>query len=113
MKMNSKLKSAYQVERTAARNTSGAVSFSHLERAHILGQKNVWAHTSTHLAMLVFGWKQKNFKEVFGQIVRSIAALTKTLIWVPEGNTGGSNVNPFKPMPIPTDLKKYFTNNNS
>ena len=50
-------------------------------------------------------WKQKNMKECLGQIPRIIAALLISKIWVPLGNTGGTNVNAFQPMPIPDDLK--------
>ena len=32
----------------------------------------------------------------------------KSIFWVPTGNTGGANVNPFKPMPVPDDLRPYL-----
>ena len=51
--------------------------------------------------MLIWGVKQKDFREVVGQILRIIGALLLTSIrGVPEGNTGGSNVSPINSMPV-------------
>jgi len=81
--------------------------FAHLERAHVLGQRNTIAHTLAHWRMFRFGLRQRSLREVFGQSARIVAALTKSRIWVPVGNTGGSNVSPFRPMPVPDDLRRY------
>jgi hypothetical protein len=44
-------------------------------------------------------------REVFGQIFRIVGAATKTPFGiVPQGNTGGANVSPFKKMPIDPEL---------
>ncbi len=83
-------------------------SFVHLERAHILGQTFVIPHTKTHLWMMKIGWKKHDYREVFGQITRMIASILFSRVWVPVGNTGGANVNPLKPMPIPKDLQKII-----
>ena len=83
-------------------------SFYHFENAHVLGQKHIIRHTISHYYMLVFGIKINSFKEIIGQVIRIIAALLFTFIWVPRGNTGGSNSSPIKIMPIRTALKKYF-----
>ena len=81
-------------------------SFRHLERAHVLGQSVTADHTRVHWRMLKIGWKRGDTREVFGQIIRIIGAATKTALGIyPKGNTGGSNVYFFKPMPIPDDLK--------
>lgn len=51
--------------------------------------------------MLVWGIKQKDFREVWGQVIRLVgAALLTAVKGVPEGNTGGSKVSPLKPMRI-------------
>lgn len=92
----------------AARAADAAVAFKHLERAHILGQRNVFAHCRAHWRMLVHGWQQRDRFEVIGQLPRLLAALTKTLIWVPTGNTGGARVSAFRAMPIPADLRRYL-----
>ena len=86
-------------------------SFSYLERAHILGQSFILPHTLTHWWMLKIGLRTNNFHEVFGQLLRIIASILFSRIWVPTGNTGGANVNPFKSMPIPDDLEKYLNQN--
>ena len=83
-------------------------AFQSLEMAHVLGQRDTLAHTRSHLMMLKVGYLKGDYREVLGQITRSIAALLFSKIWVPRGNTGGSNVNPFKPMPIPSELKKIM-----
>lgn len=81
-------------------------AFRHLERAHILGQAITYEHTRVHFLMLKIGWERKDWREIFGQIFRIVGASTKTLFGIyPTGNTGGANVSPFKPMPIPEDLQ--------
>ena len=85
-----------------------AAAFHHLERAHILAQRHTFAHTYTHWRMLRLGWRRNDRREVLGQVPRMLAALTKSIFWVPTGNTGGANVNPLKPMPVPDDLRPYL-----
>ena len=75
-------------------------AFRHLERAHVLGQASTYQHVRVHLRMLVWGVAQRDIREVFGQALRIIGAATKTAFgMVPTGNTGGSNISPFKPLP--------------
>lgn len=83
-------------------------AFYHFENAHILGQKHIIRHTISHYWMLIFGIKSKSIKEITGQFFRIVASLLFTLIWVPEGNTGGTNISPIKIIPIRKELKKYF-----
>lgn len=79
--------------------------FRHLERAHVLGQASTIQHVRAHYHMLMWGIRQRSVGEVAGQVLRVIAAATKTAIkQVPVGNTGGSNVGPFQSMPVPKDL---------
>ena len=81
------------------------LAFSHLERAHILGQASTYQHVRVHLRMLRWGIRHRRPREVLGQMLRLIGAATKTAIGlVPEGNTGGGNVNALMPMPVPQDL---------
>ncbi|HET9033079.1 MAG TPA: DUF3703 domain-containing protein [Dokdonella sp.] len=82
--------------------------FAHLERAHVLGQRSTLAHTFAHWRMFRFGLRQRDRREVIGQLPRMLAALTKSKIWVPVGNTGGARVNPFRSMPVAGDLRIYF-----
>jgi hypothetical protein len=112
MSMKPALRQAYQAEHAAADAALACrdldTAFAHLERAHVLSQRFAFAHTWTHLRMFAVGWRRRDAREVFGQVTRSIAALTKSRIWVPLGNTGGANVNPLKPMPVPPDLRPYL-----
>jgi len=81
--------------------------FAHLERAHVIGQRSTLAHTLAHWRMFRFGLRHRDFREVIGQVPRMIAALSKSRVWVPVGNTGGANVNPFRSMPVPDDLRQH------
>lgn len=81
------------------------LAFSHLERAHILGQSFPIEHARAHWWMLKVGWRNRDIVEIIGQIPRILGALLFSRIWVPIGNTGGARVPPFKSMPIPDDLQ--------
>ncbi|MCW8093261.1 DUF3703 domain-containing protein [Alteromonas sp. ASW11-130] len=86
--------------------------FHHLENAHVLGQHSTYWHTYVHWQMLKWGITHNSFKEIVGQIIRIIGAITKTPFGaLPKGNTGGANVSPFKKMPLKPEhaeiLKRY------
>lgn len=84
-------------------------AWSHLERAHIIGQRYPYAHSHVHWKMLLFGFKIKSTKEIFGQIPRLIFGGIKSFVGtVPIGNPGGANVPPLKPFPIDRDLQQIF-----
>jgi hypothetical protein len=56
--------------------------------------------------MLLWGVRRRRFREVAGQVIRIMGAATKTGSGlVPSGNTGGSNVSPFRSLPIAHDLQ--------
>ena len=75
--------------------------FEHLEKAHILGQESTYWHVRVHTLMLAWAVRNLMLKECYGQLFRIIGAATATPIGlVPNGNTGGANVSPFKTMPI-------------
>jgi Protein of unknown function (DUF3703) len=81
-------------------------AFTHLECAHVLGQESTVQHVRVHWRMLLWGVQQRNVKECLGQIFRIIGAATKTVFGlIPHGNTGGTNVSPFKPMPVLAELE--------
>lgn len=105
--VSAELKSAAQ----AKAEGQSEIAFRHLEHAHVLGQSATAQHVRVHWQMLRWGLAQRNMKEVFGQLFRLAGAATKTVFGlVPEGNTGGTNVSPFKPLPIPTALAKHIEN---
>ncbi len=92
---------AYQAEEQGRPDSA----FSHLERAHILGQTSTVEHVRVHWHMFLWGIRHRNFGECLGQLIRIVGAAIGTAIGlVPQGNTGGTNVNPFQSMPIPPDL---------
>lgn len=81
-------------------------AFSHLERAHVLGQSITREHTRVHWLMLKSAVRRREVREIWGQLIRIVGAATKTPLGIyPSGNTGGANVWFFKPMPIPEDLQ--------
>lgn len=85
-------------------------AWSHLERAHVIGQKYPYAHTFVHWKMLQFGIKIKNRKEIIGQIPRLIFGGVKSFVGkIPVGNPGGSNVPPLKPFPIHKEIQTILT----
>ncbi len=83
------------------------VAFRHLERAHIIGQRRTRLHMQSHLGMLRVAWQRRDLRELVGQITRTVAAALFSRLWVPVGNTGGSNVSPCRSMPVPSDLQCY------
>lgn len=81
-------------------------AFTHLERAHVLGQQDTYWHVRIHTEMLRLGAKLGNPREVAGQVLRIAGAATKTPLGIyPTGNTGGANISPIQPLPIPKDLQ--------
>lgn len=107
--MHPELRRAYNSEIAAAMRLYDAddlpLAFSHLERAHILGQSYSIAHARTHWWMLKIGLRSRDIVEILGQLPRILGALLFSRIWVPIGNTGGARVPPFKPMPISHELQ--------
>lgn len=113
--MSPQLKAAFANELQQANDyfRAGDINsaFIHLERAHILGQRDTLRHTWSHWWMFRVGLRSRDFREVRGQVLRMVAALLFSRIWVPEGNTGGANVSPLKPMAIPADLLELLKKN--
>ena len=99
--VEAELAEAERLERAGEREPA----FARLERAHILSQYSTAQHVAVHWAMLKWAWPVRDWREIRGQVLRLIGAATKTAIgWVPTGNTGGADVSPIKPMPVPEDL---------
>jgi len=92
---------------------SGNISteFRHLENAHVIGQESTYWHVTVHALMLRWAIRNSQPKECFGQTFRILGAATKTAIGlVPEGNTGGANVSPFRVMPIKPEHQMVISN---
>ena len=85
----------------AQKKGDSAAEFRHLENAHVLGQESTYWHVKVHYLMLLWALRQRDIKEIIGQLVRIVGAACLTAIdGVPIGNTGGSNVHSLKVMPI-------------
>lgn len=98
-----------ELDAAAALEAIPAASFRRLERAHVLSQSSTREHVRVHWHMLVWGLRHRDGKEVAGQVLRIVGAATKTAIGlIPTGNTGGSNVSPLRPMPVPDDLAEIL-----
>ena len=101
-----------EIRTSAAESREGnsAQAFTHLENAHVLGQESTYLHVLAHIHMARWAVRQKDFKELAGQIIRIIGAATKTAVGlVPIGNTGGSNISPFKPLPLSDEHSRLIT----
>jgi hypothetical protein len=97
----------FELENAQVASSAGNDSqeFAHLERAHVLGQESTYWHVKVHALMLVWAVRHGSVREALGQIFRICGAATKTAFGlVPQGNTGGANVSPFKKMPIAPEL---------
>jgi len=106
MSFGKRIRPAVDRELLAAKSaTNPSVAFQHLERAHVLGQASTREHVRAHWAMLCWGLSTRDWPEVGGQLLRLLGAATKTVFsLVPTGNTGGSNVSPFRRMSVPEEL---------
>ena len=85
-------------------------AFRHLENAHILGQESTCFHVLVHLHMAGWAIRQRDGREFFGQMLRIVGAAALTAIGhVPIGNTGGSNISPFKSLPLSDEHKHIIS----
>lgn len=98
-------------ERRAVDDFSGALYA--LERAHVLGQRDIGRHLRVHLRMLRVGWAARDAREVRGQLLRlaltPVGHLTGRL---PAGNTGSTRVGPFVVMPVEGELARLMAYDN-
>lgn len=92
---------------TQARESGNiAAEFQYLENAHVIGQESTYWHVKVHILMFVWAYRNFKPKELLGQAFRIFGAATKTAFGlVPQGNTGGTNVSPFKVMPIKPEFE--------
>lgn len=83
--------------------------WAHLEDAHVLSQPFAVAHVRVHIAMLAEGWRDRDWLEVRGQVLRSLVAAPGS--WsdrYPRGNTGRARVPATQPMPVRPDLEQFL-----
>jgi len=111
--MDNQIKTAFALEMSEAQSAYSSDdltrAIAHLERAHILGQRTFFRHWITHWWMLKIGLDNMDLREISGQCLRLIAVIPGYVFgWVPKGNTGGANVSPLSPMPLPDDLEEIL-----
>ncbi len=84
----------------------------HLERAHVIGQNFVGAHTKAHWLMFKLELRRRRFSAVCGQAARLVLGIIGSAIGVvPIGNTGGTDISMFERLPIPPDLEEIIDAN--
>jgi sterol desaturase/sphingolipid hydroxylase (fatty acid hydroxylase superfamily) len=88
-----------------------AVAYAAFERAHVLGQPRTRTHVRSHVAFLRWAIRQRDAREIVGQLLRIAAAALFTWLWMPRGNTGGARVSAFRPMPVPTEISNLMKGN--
>jgi hypothetical protein len=80
-----------------------------LERAHLLSQPWVWAHTRVHFAMLRLALTQRDASEMIGQLVRLAIAGPGSLAGkYPAGNTGRTTMGLTETAPLPPDVAEVL-----
>lgn len=76
-----------------------------LERAHIVSQPWAWPHTRVHLEMLKVAIRQRDRRELLGQLVRTAVAGPGSLVGrYPIGNTGRTTMGLTDVADVPDDL---------
>ncbi|MFD2454062.1 DUF3703 domain-containing protein [Ideonella paludis] len=76
-----------------------------LQRAHVLGQRDIGPHLRVHLLMLRAAWALRDGRELRGQLLRLVLTPIGHLSGrLPLGNIGTSDVSPFEPMALPPDM---------
>lgn len=90
-------------ELAAAR--TAADPWPYLERAHIVSQPWAWPHTRVHLHMLKVAVRQRDQRELVGQIIRIVVAGPGSLTGrYPLGNTGRTTMGLAEVADVPDDL---------
>lgn len=112
--MQSAVEQAYQVEvqqaLKARHQQNWSDAWSHLERAHILGQQQFILHLQSHWLMLKLAADQSNWTEIRGQVLRLLLTPVGHLTGrLPIGNPGSSRYPVLQPLPVPDDLQSLLS----
>jgi hypothetical protein len=109
LRMPEGVRTAYRAERRQAISAEAAGdvegAWAHLERAHVLAQPFVVAHTGSHVAQLGLAVRRRDRTEVAGQVVRVLVAGPASLVGrIPTGNDGRARTPLRATAPVPPDL---------
>lgn len=112
--MPSAVEQAYQVEvkhaLKARHQRNWPEAWSHLERAHILGQQRFILHMQSHWLMLKLAADQSNWIEIRGQLLRLLLTPVGHLTGrLPVGNPGSSRYPVLQTLPVPDDLQSLLS----
>lgn len=81
-----------------------------LMAAHIVGQQNFGLHWRSHVAMLRFALKTRDYPEAAGQLMRlSLVPLGHVAGRLPAGNSGRATVSAFRPMAVAPALRELIS----
>lgn len=94
----------------AARRMPAEEAWRLLERAHILSQPFAGLHVKVHVRMIGRAFRDRKWRELFGQIPRLLLAGPGSLLGrYPRGNRGTTVVSMFRPEPMPSDLASLLS----
>ncbi len=94
----------------ARRQQQWAMAWSHLERAHILGQRQFLLHLQSHWLMLKLAVEQSDWTEIRGQVLRLLLTPVGHLTGrLPAGNPGSSRYAVLEQRPVPEDLQALLS----
>jgi Protein of unknown function (DUF3703) len=81
-----------------------------LQRAHMLGQTDAIAHSIAHWHMLKLAWKQRDLRELAGQLMPTLLAIPLTILFgkIRALRGGKANVNDSEKMSIPEDIHQIL-----
>ena len=83
--------------------------YTHLGRAHVIGQAFIVPHARSHWLMLKVEYRRKRASAIFGQALRIVLGVLGSAVGlVPVGNTGGSDISMFKRLPIAPELQNII-----
>ncbi|NQD95538.1 DUF3703 domain-containing protein [Pseudomonas sp. CrR25] len=80
----------------------------HLERAHVLAQPNFADHLRSHLWLLAWAWRRRDWAELVAQLLRLPGSLGSLVGVYPLGNPGTRRIGALTPQPVPEDLRKLL-----
>lgn len=88
-----------------ARRAPAPEAWRQLERAHILSQPFAGLHVKVHLRMIGRAFRDRKWRELFGQVPRLLLAGPGSLFGrYPRGNRGTTVISMFRPEPLPDEL---------
>jgi hypothetical protein len=104
----------FELELRQARTAIEAEDFESawiaLQRAHIFGQPEPIAHAIAHWNMLKLAWKQRDVKEIAGQLMPTLLAIPLTLFFGQRRflRGGKANIDEKEKISIPEDIQQVL-----